>query len=422
MVFQKLLGHPLIQSDDVWGLLAVMCASVAASIWLEQRCRWASRVSGSVIALVLAMVLANLGVIPTSCALYDDVVWGFLVPLGIPLLLLQCNLKKIWREAGRMLAVFLIGAVGTVVGAFLAFFALRGAYAAGGGSAAELAAVTSMMTGSYIGGSVNFSAMALQHGLRGTPVAAAATVADNLLMALYFFVLIAFAGMRFFRQRFRHPHIDAVASGGQAARTQASAFWSRKDISLKDVAVNFAYAAAVVWASHCIAGIFSPLALEGVAGSFQEGLRDFAGKFFGSPYVWITTLSVLAATLLDKQAESLHGSQELGTYLIYLFLFVIGVPANLYTVLTEAPLLLALTAVMVAVNMVFCFVGAKLLGFDLEDAVIASNANIGGPTTAAGMAISQGWAKLVGPAMLVGVLGYVAGNYAGTLVGIALGA
>ena len=121
MVFQKLLGHPLIQSDDVWGLLAVMCASVAASIWLEQRCRWASRVSGSVIALVLAMVLANLGVIPTSCALYDDVVWGFLVPLGIPLLLLQCNLKKIWREAGRMLAVFLIGAVGTVVGAFLAF-------------------------------------------------------------------------------------------------------------------------------------------------------------------------------------------------------------------------------------------------------------------------------------------------------------
>ena len=45
----------------------------------------------------------------------------------------------------------------------------------------------------------------------------------------------------------------------------------------------------------------------------------------------------------------------------------------------------------------------------------------GGPTTAAGMAISQGWAKLVGPAMLVGTLGYVIGNYAGTIVGIVLG-
>ena len=60
--------------------------------------------------------------------------------------------------------------------------------------------------------------------------------------------------------------------------------------------------------------------------------------------------------------------------------------------------------------------------FNLEDAIIASNANIGGPTTAAGMAISQGWVKLVGPAMLVGVLGYVVGNYAGTIVGIVLGA
>ena len=82
---------------------------------------------------------------------------------------------------------------------------------------------------------------------------------------------------------------------------------------------------------------------------------------------------------------------------------------------------MVLTFLMVVVNMLFCFAGARLLKFDLEDAIIASNANIGGPTTAAGMAVSQGWSRLVGPAMLVGVLGYVIGNYAGTLVGILLG-
>ena len=109
-------------------------------------------------------------------------------------------------------------------------------------------------------------------------------------------------------------------------------------------------------------------------------------------------------------------------YFIYLFLFVIGAPASIVTVVTEAPLLLVLTAIMVAVNMLFCFTAAKLLHFDLEDAIIASNANIGGPTTAAGMAVSQGWGRLVGPAMLVGTLGYVLGNYAGTVVGIVLGA
>ena len=424
MLFETWLGHPLIQGEDVWGLLGVMCVCVALAVWLEQRYRWASRVSGSIIAMVLAMALANTGVIPTSCPLYDDVVWGIIVPMGIPLLLLQCNLKRIWREAGRMLAVFLIGAAGTIAGAFLAFFALRGPYAAAGGAVEELAAVASMMTGSYIGGSVNFSAMAMQHGLKGTPVAAAATVADNLLMALYFFVLIAFAGMRFFRARFPHPHIDEVergSSSGEQAKTQAAAFWKRKDISLMDVAMNIAFAVAVVWVANIIAGLFSPMAVEGVVGSFQEGLKDFVGKFFGSQYVWITTISVIVATFFSGPVEKMHGSQEIGTYLIYLFLFVIGVPANIYTVVTEAPLFLVLTFMMVVINMLFCFVGAKLCRFDLEDAIIASNANIGGPTTAAGMAISQGWAKLVGPAMLVGTLGYVIGTYAGTVVGIVLG-
>ena len=83
--------------------------------------------------------------------------------------------------------------------------------------------------------------------------------------------------------------------------------------------------------------------------------------------------------------------------------------------------LLVFTAIIVFMNMVFCFGAARILKFNLEDAVIASNANIGGPTTAAGMAISQGWVDLVGPAMLIGTFGYVIGNYLGTIVAVSLG-
>ncbi|MBF1339758.1 MAG: DUF819 family protein, partial [Megasphaera micronuciformis] len=50
-----------------------------------------------------------------------------------------------------------------------------------------------------------------------------------------------------------------------------------------------------------------------------------------------------------------------------------------------------------------------------------ANANIGGPTTAARMAISQGWYSLVGPCMLVGTFGYVIGTYLGIIVGSMLG-
>ena len=240
-LFMAHLGREsLIAADDTWALLVLMVASVALAIWLEQKYVWASKISGAIIALLFALAASNLAIIPTSCVLYDNIVWDFAVPLGIPLLLLQCNMKKIWKETGRMMVIFLIGAAGTVAGAFLAYTLLH-RYIPG------LEGVAAMMTGSYIGGGVNFAALAKEFDVG--EIKAAATVADNLLMALYFFGLIFIAGMKFFRSRYAHPHIDAVAQSGDVdgARTQAAAYWSRKDISLKDIAMNFAYAVAVVY-------------------------------------------------------------------------------------------------------------------------------------------------------------------------------
>ena len=412
-IWDSLIGREtLIAPDNIWGLLGLMCAAVFLSIYFEQKYAWASKVSGCILALIFAMILANLGIIPTSCVLYDDVVWGIIVPLAIPMLLLQCNLKTIWSETGRLLVLFLIGAAGTVCGAYLGYFLLKGTFS----DPTDLARAAAMMTGSYIGGGVNLAAMASQYAA-GEDLTAALTVADNLLMTMYFFVLIFFAGNKWFRKTYKHPLIDEIEAGKSSvedAKTQAAQFWSRKDISLRDIAVNIAYASCIVFAAQIVSGLF--------AGIDDSNLvTAFLSKFLGSQYVWITTFSVIVATTMSEKVKEWHGSQEIGTYLIYLFFFVIGVPANIYTVVTKSPMFLVFTAIMVCVNMLFCFIAAKLFKLNLEDAIIASNSNIGGPTTAAGMAISQGWSSLVGPAMLVGTLGYVIGNYLGTVVGVLFG-
>ncbi len=67
--------------------------------------------------------------------------------------------------------------------------------------------------------------------------------------------------------------------------------------------------------------------------------------------------------------------------------------------------------------MLVTFTCAKIFKFNLEDAILASNACIGGPTTAAAMAVSKGWTKLIAPIMLIGTLGYVIGNYCGIIIG-----
>ena len=273
-----------------------------------------------------------------------------------------------------------------------------------------------MMTGSYIGGGVNFAALATQFKVTGQTIGAV-TVADNLLMALYFFALIMFAGLNFFRKHFAHPHIDEIEQNGlDDSKTQAAAYWSRKDISLKDIAFNIAYAVTIVFLSNLIShAIASAIPTD-------NAVLKMCNIFFGSQYVWITTLSMIVATYGEKKVEKMNGAQEIGTYFIYMFLFVIGVPASIVEIITNTPALLLFTAIMVLVNMIFCFVGGKLLKFNLEDCILASNANIGGPTTAAGMAISQGWSKLVGPVMLIGTFGYVIGTYLGVIIGGILGA
>ena len=384
----------LIAADNHWALLAVLFAATAIAIGLEQKYKWASKISGAIITLLIALVLVNLRVIPDSAPMFDDIVWGYAVPLAIPLLLLQTNIRKIWKETGRFLLIFLIGAAG-----------VKG-----------LPGAAAMMTGSYIGGGVNFTAIADAFHVDSSLISAT-TVADNMNMALYFLVLLGIAGSAFFRNRYSHPHIDEVASKGKGdTETLARQYWTRKHVSLKDIAVDLAYAAVIVFLSRLIGNFFAGLIPK------DSWFTQMLNTFFGSQYVWITNFSVIFATCFHKQAEEMHGAQELGTWMIYLFFFVIGVPASIGVLVRNAPIMLLFCMIIVLFNMAFCFLGGKLLKFDLEDIILASNANIGGPTTAAGMAISQGWVKLIGPCMLVGTFGYVIGTWLGILVGSLLGA
>ena len=403
--------NTLVRPENTWVLMSVMLLAVAASIYLEQTYVWASRITGAVIALVIALVLVNAGVIPAHAELYDDVVWGYAVPIAIPLLLLQSNMQKIWHETGRLVIIFLIGAAGTICGALIGCVLL--------GSAVDgLPKVAAMMTGSYIGGGVNFTALADAFKVSGSLVSAT-TVADNLNMAIYFLILLGIAGNAFFRRIYKHPLIDAVEQHGASddGKTLAAKYWGRKDISLRDIAMCMTYAVVVVTVSKFIGVTFGA-----VIPSDVSWFTKMSNTFLGSQYVWITLISMIFATFFEKQASSLNGAQEIGTFFIYMFFFVIGVPASIMEILTSAPLLFVFCLIVVVVNMLFCLVGGKLLHFNLEDILVASNANIGGPTTAAGMAISQGWNKLVGPAMLVGTLGYVIGTYLGIIVGSLLGA
>ena len=402
------MEHTLISADNTWALFSIIAAIATLAVILEQKTKIGSKVTGCVMALIGAMILSNIGIIPLDAPAYDFV-WSYIIPLAIPMLLFNADIKRIGKESGRLLIIYLISGLGTLAGGMVAYNLLKGSFE-------NLGLVLPMMIGTYTGGSVNLVAMSDAYNVGGELVSSS-VVADNLLMALYFFALIAAAGSKFFLKRYKHPIIDELAANTEDGKpASAATFWEPKEISLKDIALCLALSLVIVAVSVKISNVLGALI---PTTNFWLSLLN---GLLGNQYLIITTLTMLIATFFPKQVGNMPGAQEIGTYLIHIFFAVIGVPASIYMIVTKAPLLLLFCAIIVFVNMLFSFVFGKLFKFSLEEIIISSNANIGGPTTAAAMAIAKGWNALIVPSILVGTLGYVLGNYygifAGTLIGL----
>lgn len=392
----------LIQPQDTWLLWGVIVGGTSLAIWLEQNVRWAARLSGPVLALVLAMLLSNLRLMPTESPAYDFV-GAYLVPLAIPLLLFRANARQIVRETGPMFLIFHVSALGTILGALLGWTLCRG-------WVERPEQIAGIMTASYIGGGVNFFAVKESFALPET-LTNPLLVADNFIMAGMFVLLLGMAASKWFRARFPCSQTAQAASGG--ASHLAASHWRRKEIALTDIARSLAVAFAVV----ALAEVLRRGLELALAGSASDGaVGRMSRVLLTNKFVLISGVSLIAATIFHRALGRINGPEEIGGYLLYLFLFVIGLPADLVAVVRNVPLLFAFCAVMAVTNLVVTLGAGRLFRWNLEEMLLCVNATLGGPPTAAAMSIAAGWSRLVLPALLVGIWGYVIGTAAGILV------
>ena len=120
----------------------------------------------------------------------------------------------------------------------------------------------------------------------------------------------------------------------------------------------------------------------------------------------------------QKAVVQLRGHTETGHVLIYAFLAVIGTGIDFSVVSSEALPIIIFVIVLLAVHLVLVSLFGRLLKLSGPELLVASNACILGPPTAAAMATAQGWSRLVSPGILVGVFGWAIASFIG--VGVAL--
>lgn len=395
----------LISSEDTLYLWAAVMAITAVAITIEQKWKWGAKVSSCLMCILGGMVLANLNIIPFTSPVYDSI-GGVVLLLSIPLLLFKSDIRKIYKSSGSMFLIFNVCAVASFVMSMTIPFIFP--------NVEDINKFTAMYSAAAVGGQVNAVAITEIFNVPENMLSGLGLV-GNFTVAMIVFFFGQFCRMKFFRTKFTHPYIDEhekeVSEGGSTGETEAAQFWKRKEISLKDIVQAMAATFIIVSVSQLICNVVN-----------ASSAGFIVKQLFGSVFLVMTLLTTLLATFLPKIIGNIQGADELGNIMLLMWFTTLGCSADLIQIIKYGGLIIC-TFTIVFLGMCFLvFLVGKFTKFHLEEMMIGIIAAIGGPATAAALSISMGWKKMIVPGILVGLYGYIIGNYIGVLVGNIFGA
>jgi len=364
-------------------VLAVLCLMVILAVYAGKT-RFGSKFGAALLVIVFTAVVANMGLIPSasdSIPLYDGI-FTYLAPLSIFYLLLGVNLNSIKKAGAPMIILFVLGSLATAAGVLIAWNVVSPEKALG----EDARVIAGMLAGTYTGGSANFNAVALEYKMQEKGILYAGTIAvDNVVTTLWIIVTLAIP-------------------------TVMQKFWKTRKVSqntleapiAEDEHIDFR---SLIWLTFM--GVLAYFASEKLSELFPQ-------------IPSILTLSTLGVVLAQfRFVNQLKGSHFLGLYLVYIFLAVIGAYCEISSVIELKSIgttLLVFASISVLVHGVIIVGLGSLFFRDWEMIAIASQANVGGGTTAMALAETFHRNELILPAILVGSLGTALGTYIGFTV------
>uniref|UniRef100_A0A0D3EAE0 Uncharacterized protein n=1 Tax=Brassica oleracea var. oleracea TaxID=109376 RepID=A0A0D3EAE0_BRAOL len=355
---RSLLSTPLISPNDQWGMWTALFATGTFGLWYVREDQNWKCDECALVSTLIGLAASNLGIISSESPAFS-VMMNFLLPLAVPLLLFRADLRRVIQSTGKLLLAFLIGSLATTVGTVLAYVLVP--MKSLGSDSWKIAAA---LMGRHIGGAGNYIAIAKALDVSSS-VIAAGLAADSVICAFYFMTLFALAS--------KIPAESLLPQTSDCVKLNEG----RDKISVIQMAT----------------GIVVSLAICKVATVFTKYFGISGGSLPA-----ITAIVVVLATIFPSQFDHLA-------------------PAG------EAMALVLMQSDEIRIygkQVFFAVLGAsgKVMKIELKHLLLASNANVGGPTTAAGMATEKGWSSLIVPGILVGIFGIAIATFLGIGFGV----
>lgn len=376
-------------------ILAILLAVLATLFSVAQH-PTLSRVYRIIPLLVFAyfvpMSLSNVGIIPFESPLYDFIK-NWLLPASLLLLTLSVDIPAILRLGNKLLFLFLAGTAGIVLGGPLAYLLCGWLISADLGEQAwkGLAA----LSGSWIGGGANFIAIGESVGASSSAISLMVVV-DVAVAGIWMAVLFYFAG----REREMDEALGADRRALEELRGKIEKYQSEvaRPTSLSDLL------------------LIAALGIGGtVAATRLGGLLPDIGEII-SGFTWVVILvTAFGVTLSFTSLRRLEGAgaSAVGSVFLYLLVVTIGAQGS-FRALVEAPALVLVGGVWMAIHAAILFLLRYKLRAPIFFLAVGSQANVGGAASAP--IVAGAFHPALAPVgVLLAVGGYVLGTYAGLL-------
>ncbi len=380
----------MIAESNSLAIIALLFSVVAIACWIETRPRIGQF---AVIGIIFSCMLLNgLHILPHAAPIYK-IISQYFVPLAIPLMLFNADIKRIWQESGRVFIAFFCATFATIMAAILAIN-LTAIHA-------DESLWAGIVTAGFIGSSGNTVAVAAALDKSADPF-------FGLLLASMYVVTVPFVALMlalpsiprlwlWFSPNKEKPSSDDQPSQNQTAQSSAvSMLQSSAAVTTSSLSACLALSALICWIGDYLAEITS---------------------FAPMKFLAISLISIMFASILPKQAAKLHGHQQVGHILLYMIFAIIGVQVDFSQALASGGQIMVFAFILLSGHLIIVSLLGRLLKIAGPELLIASNACLLGPPTAAAMAASRGWNHLITPGILCGVLGYAVANF----IGIAFG-
>jgi uncharacterized membrane protein len=358
-------------------ILSILCLNIFIGEKLATL-PYIRHLSAALIIIILGAIEANLGLIPTASnapPLYDGI-FTYISPLAIFFLMLGIQLRSLKKAGVPMIACFFLGSFATMAGVLISIWLFNGRQSIG----EQFFVIGGMYTGTYIGGSTNLNAVALHYGfMKDGTLYAAVNAVDNIVGGIWVVATIAIP------QLMKRILPTKVQSAEASEEENAAAHASENE---------------VISPIGC-ATIF-------ISSQLQKLLPTIPSV------IWLTSIALILAQL--PFINRLKGGKTLGLFCVYLFLTVIGAFCDfkaLQGIGSLAITLLMMVSLLILIHGIIIFGVGYLFKQDWDILGIASQANVGGASTALACAKSLNRPDLSLAAILIGALGNATGTYWG---------